>query len=66
MKNFKNILFLLIPLILVSGCSSKQDKYNNCVEECKKMRSSFISTELKYNSTKDVNNCKIICIKKYK
>jgi hypothetical protein len=74
----KIILFISIIFIafFLTGCSSKADKYNICIKECDSLKPLKVNKELndeKYVPGRlsdydysDINECKTICINKYK
>lgn len=80
-KKIKLLFFLCFVMILLSGCSYKESKYNTCIDECCKRRTCKDNLlekddEGKYIRTKCGDNrtycadydqaCRNICVEKYK
>lgn len=60
-------IFLFLSVFVLAGCSSSQDKYEDCIESCKKNNpGSLISIEAAESSNKSRSECMNICVQKYK
>jgi PBP1b-binding outer membrane lipoprotein LpoB len=60
-------MFLFLSVLILTGCSSGQNKYEDCIESCKKNNpGSLISSEAVEASSENRSECMNICVQKYK